>query len=166
MNIAASIKENRLRLNLSRQQLADRMNVPVDVVISWENGEIQPTLDDVSALCSIFDITADELMGKDKGGPKAVTSTASGKSESAAIGICYLCQKPIYATDNTGVYERYTRGGIRKHAVHAHCLSERKALQEENWKKDAQRNRNTTIAGVIGFIFLVIVVIVILVLIL
>lgn len=42
--IAANIRAERARANLTQQQLADAVNVSVDTVGSWESGKSAPSL--------------------------------------------------------------------------------------------------------------------------
>lgn len=58
-NIRYYRKEN----NMSQDELAEKLNVSRQSVSLWENGQTQPTIDNIIALTNIFNISANDLLG-------------------------------------------------------------------------------------------------------
>lgn len=59
------IKELRRNRNMSQQDLADRLDVNKVTVSQYERGVRRPNIDVVSALCDIFNVSTDYLLGED-----------------------------------------------------------------------------------------------------
>lgn len=64
MLINVRIKEQRLRLNLTQPQLADRLGVSLDMVKSLEIGRVKPSIENLAKLSDIFGCTTDYLLGR------------------------------------------------------------------------------------------------------
>ena len=60
--LSDSIREHRKRNNMSQDELAEKLGVSRQSVSLWENGQTQPTIDNIIALARIFNTTADELL--------------------------------------------------------------------------------------------------------
>ncbi len=58
------IAENRRRLGLTQDQLAERLGVTAQAVSKWENNQSCPDINTLPLLAEIFGITTDELLGK------------------------------------------------------------------------------------------------------
>ena len=52
--------------NLTQNDIADRLNISAQAVSKWENDLTSPDIDTLIKLSDIFDITVDELLGKQK----------------------------------------------------------------------------------------------------
>ena len=52
--------------NLTQNDIADRLNISAQAVSKWENDLTSPDIDTLVKLSDIFDITVDELLGKNK----------------------------------------------------------------------------------------------------
>ena len=61
MNLGKHIKANRLRLNLTQEKLAEKLNVTAQAVSKWESGTGMPDIALLPELSSIFGVTIDEL---------------------------------------------------------------------------------------------------------
>lgn len=61
-----AFKENlvflRKSLNLSQEELAEKINVTRQAVSKWENGQSTPDMDTILLLCDCFNVTADQLL--------------------------------------------------------------------------------------------------------
>ena len=66
MNIGSNIRTRRRAKDMTQEQLAEKMNVSVSAVSQWECGKSIPDLTMIPALCSVLDITADELLDIDR----------------------------------------------------------------------------------------------------
>ena len=58
------LKELRLEMNLTRQDLADMLNVSVRLISYWENGQRECNFDTLIALSYILHCSIDYLLGK------------------------------------------------------------------------------------------------------
>lgn len=57
------IKELRVKKGLTQKQLAQLVNKSVTGLASWEQGLSEPSVNDIRALCEIFEVSADYLLG-------------------------------------------------------------------------------------------------------
>ena len=57
------LKELRQENNLTQKQLAIAIGTTDDSIYSWEKGRSQPSIEMIKALCSIFKVSADVLLG-------------------------------------------------------------------------------------------------------
>jgi len=61
MNLGKQIRENRLRINLTQEKLAEKLNVTAQAVSKWESGTGMPDITLLPELSAIFGVTIDEL---------------------------------------------------------------------------------------------------------
>lgn len=66
MNIGQVIKNKRLELNYTQEQLANLLNVSRSTISSWEVGRNYPDLETIILISDLLNISLDELMRKDK----------------------------------------------------------------------------------------------------
>ena len=57
------LKELRVEKNLSRQALADLMNINLRTISYWELGQRECNLEQLAKLSRIFNVTTDYLLG-------------------------------------------------------------------------------------------------------
>lgn len=60
------IKELRLGLGISQVELGRKLSVTKQCVSNWENGNIQPSIDMLIRICTVFSVSADYLLGLDE----------------------------------------------------------------------------------------------------
>lgn len=65
MNLADRILAYRKAKGLSQEELAEVLNVSRQTISKWETGQSQPDLDKLLPLCELFEISSDELLGKE-----------------------------------------------------------------------------------------------------
>ena len=65
MEIGTQIRENRRRLKLSQDALAERIYVSRQSISSWENGKTYPDVQSLLLLSTAFDVTVDALIKGD-----------------------------------------------------------------------------------------------------
>lgn len=63
MEIGTIIKKHRRRRDMTQEQLAEYLRVSVSAVSQWESGKTAPDLSLIPAICNLFGISADELLG-------------------------------------------------------------------------------------------------------
>lgn len=65
MTIGEKITQLRTNMNMSQEQLAEKISVSRQSVSKWEMDQAMPQLDKVLLMCSLFGITTDELLQDD-----------------------------------------------------------------------------------------------------
>ena len=63
MQVAKTIREARIRKNLTQTALADEMGVSYQAVSNWERGNSMPDITKLEDLCNILSLTLNELLG-------------------------------------------------------------------------------------------------------
>ncbi len=63
MEIGNIIKKHRRGRDMTQEQLAEYLRVSVSAVSQWESGKTAPDLALIPAICNLFAISADELLG-------------------------------------------------------------------------------------------------------
>lgn len=71
MNLGERIYELRNQKNLSQGDLADKLDVSRQSISKWENNMAVPDLDKLMKLCDVFEISLDEITGREKNEEKA-----------------------------------------------------------------------------------------------
>ncbi|MEI5994321.1 helix-turn-helix domain-containing protein [Candidatus Enterococcus mansonii] len=71
MNIGKALKERRQKLNLTQQELAEKMHVSRQTISNWEVGRSYPDIESLIQLSDLFSISLDKLI---KGDREMVTS--------------------------------------------------------------------------------------------
>lgn len=61
--LADNIRRFRKQNNMSQDELAEKLGVSRQSVSLWENGQTQPTIENIIALSKLFNITSDTLLG-------------------------------------------------------------------------------------------------------
>ena len=65
MNISKTIKEQRSKLSLSQEELAEKLYVTRNTISNWENEKSYPDIHSLILLSQIFDMTIDNLVKGD-----------------------------------------------------------------------------------------------------
>lgn len=65
--LSDNIREYRKKSNMSQEELADKLGISRQSISLWENGQTQPTIDNIIAMSRIFNITSDMLLGNSDG---------------------------------------------------------------------------------------------------
>ena len=66
MRINETVKELRLRENMTQAELAEKLNCNRQKIADWERGKTTPAADDIILLAKIFNVSADYLLGISK----------------------------------------------------------------------------------------------------
>lgn len=62
MLIADKIKKLRKDNNMTQEDLADKLNVSRQTISKWETNTGVPDIDNIKAICNLFNISTDELL--------------------------------------------------------------------------------------------------------
>lgn len=65
MQIGNQIKKYRQNLNLSQEELADKIFVTRQTISNWENDKNYPDIKSISLLCNLFDVSLDQFIEGD-----------------------------------------------------------------------------------------------------
>jgi len=65
MKLPKILQELRYRNKLSQEKLAEKIGIHQSNISDWENGVSRPEYEHLIALADIFDVTLDELLGRD-----------------------------------------------------------------------------------------------------
>ncbi|WP_101773330.1 helix-turn-helix domain-containing protein [Peptostreptococcus faecalis] len=65
MNLSKQIKENRKKMSLSQEELAEKAYVTRQTISNWENDKSYPDINSLIILSSLFNISIDELVKGD-----------------------------------------------------------------------------------------------------
>ncbi|MBE5755032.1 MAG: helix-turn-helix transcriptional regulator [Clostridiales bacterium] len=63
-NFAEQLSSIRIENNLSRAQLADKLNVSVRLISYWENGKRECDFDMLIKIADLFSVSVDYLLGR------------------------------------------------------------------------------------------------------
>ena len=73
-NFSERIKDLRKRNNFSQQRLADLINVNKQTISQYERNVRFPTKENLEALCDIFNVSTDYLLGREDVSPLLLSS--------------------------------------------------------------------------------------------
>ncbi len=59
------LKELRIEKNLSATDLSKMVGVSDSTIIRWESLSMLPTIDKLDAICDVFGVTADYMIGRE-----------------------------------------------------------------------------------------------------
>lgn len=57
------LKSIRLECNMTQKQVYEKLNMSANGYASYEQGRTEPNIETIVKLCSIFDVSADYLLG-------------------------------------------------------------------------------------------------------
>ena len=63
--IGDNIRKYRKASNMSQDELAEKLDVTRQSISLWENGQTQPSLDNIMTLAKLFGVTTDDLLSED-----------------------------------------------------------------------------------------------------
>ena len=141
VRIGEKLKSLRNEKKMTQKDLAEQLNVSAQAVSRWENDDVEPSLETLGQLATIFNVSVDELFGKEppekrQAAPEAVAPAADAEQTAAAVraevqkvmteqrpvlAVCEDCNKPLY--DGKDIVRE-------KHQMQAHQFS-LDELQEE-----------------------------------
>ena len=81
------IAENRKRMKLTQDQLAEKLGVTAQAVSKWENDQSCPDITILPQLADIFGITTDELLGRDAPAPTFQGEVVEDEKEAEGVHV-------------------------------------------------------------------------------
>ena len=88
LKIAENIRKLRHDLNLSQEQLAERLGVRFQAVSKWERAETYPDVELLPSIASFFGISVDELLGTNEIEEKEMLLESIKSDDDFAVLIC------------------------------------------------------------------------------
>ncbi|RGD73882.1 helix-turn-helix transcriptional regulator [Anaerofustis stercorihominis] len=67
MEFAEKLKKLRIDNEMSRENLAELLNVSRSAIAKWESAKGMPDLENIKRIASIFDVTIDSLIRDEEG---------------------------------------------------------------------------------------------------
>ena len=61
--IGARLRECRKSKNLTQAQVAQKLNIPQQQYMRYENGHFAPSYENLIALCKLYEVTSDFVLG-------------------------------------------------------------------------------------------------------
>lgn len=168
MSLGIKIKELRSKVGITQRKLAEQLNVTAQAVSRWESDEVEPSIDTLKKMASIFNVTIDELLDN-KTEPKVVEKVVEVEKQvvvekpiivekqvvvekpveqKTVLGICSFCNKPIYYENELLVKHLSGRGWTKDAYYHKKCdaiIKENK--RQETIKDNEKRFKKSFIWG-------------------
>ena len=151
-----------MQKGLTQKELADLLHVTSQAVSRWEKGDVEPSIDTISEMASIFEVTTDEIIGgpDKKPKPEIVTEVKEKvvvEQGKPVLTICENCKRPIYESEEIVTQTRHH--GRSPSTTHYICTDCDKKIKEKQ-KQDAidygvsQRNKSFIWGSIIAIIVL------------
>lgn len=102
MNI--KLKQLREKRGLSQAEVAQEIGISRQMYNKYERGDTEPSLSVIRSLCTLYDISYEDLLGKENSSEKTKVSysynpkISSGEMEVASPTVAY--KSPAYGTEN------------------------------------------------------------------
>ena len=109
--IGDNIRRLRAEKGMTQKEIADRLFVTAQAVSRWENGEVEPSLNTITELAKIFEVSVDALLGVATESEPAPEAEPEPQPEPTVIiekeyvykeppkqvlALCHRCNSPIY----------------------------------------------------------------------
>ena len=136
--ISENIKNLRKEKGLTQKELADLLHVTSQAVSRWEKGEVEPSVDTISNMAKIFEVTTDEIIdGPDKKPKPEVITEVQEKivveQGKPVLTICENCKRPIYESEEIVTKtHRHGRGSSTTSYICTDCDKKIKAKQKQD----------------------------------
>lgn len=108
MTVSENIIKFRQEMNLSAEELAQKLEVTVREISDWESGKTIPDAAEILKLCDLFSVSADELLGREPAeseterveeevertsGRHLLVSVLSAAVALTSLGVCYFAAR-------------------------------------------------------------------------
>lgn len=174
VRIGEKLKTLRNEKKMTQKDLAEQLNVSAQAVSRWENDDVEPSLETLGQLATIFNVSVDELFGKEppekrQAAPETVAPVASAEQTAAAVraevqkvmteqrpvlAVCEDCNKPLYDGKDI-VREKHSEGGSTVRCVRCNAKLQMRQHQFSLDELQEERRRAwiwSTVAAIALFI--------------
>ena len=161
--ISDNIKELRKQKGLTQKELADLLHVTSQAVSRWENGDVEPSVDTISNMAEICEVTTDEIIGgpEKKPKPEVITEVQEKivvEQGKPVLTICEQCKRPIYESEEIVTQTR--RHGRSPSTTHYICTDCDNKIKKEQKQKAieygiSQRKKSFIYSSIIAVIVLI-----------
>lgn len=172
MDIGKNIKTYRTQQKMTQKDLAEKLNVTFQAVSRWENNEVEPSLDILNKMSQIFNISVDQLMGKEQPAKEEINEEKSAPAlqpvtiiqkevvrevpvkERQVLCVCDYCNKPIYVDEPMMTRKQNRRGGSTTHRYHSACYEKmnQKILRDKIETGIKQRKKGWIVGSIVGIL--------------
>ena len=110
--LSKNIKTLRMQKGITQKELAEKLHVTSQAVSRWEQGDVEPSIDTISNMAKLFEVTTDELIGELKVKEEKVEKTElenetehntkeeKTEKQKPVLAVCEVCNEPIYEGKN------------------------------------------------------------------
>lgn len=154
--IGENIRKYRIERNITQKELAERVYVTAQAVSRWENNEVEPSINTIIMLAEIFEVSVDELCGKEKptAEPVVVNNYVYEEPIKQHLAVCEVCNKPIYESSDI---VRLSGRGHNKVYCRSCFNTQQESLQQQAVNRGKSRFiKSFWIAGIIAALWLII----------
>ena len=136
--LSQNIKALRMQKGLTQKELADLLHVTSQAVSRWEKGDVEPSIDTISEMASIFEVATDEIIGgpDKKTKPEVITEVKEKvvvQQGKPVLTICENCKRPIYESEEIVTKtHRHGRGPSTTSYICTDCDEKIKAKQKQD----------------------------------
>lgn len=133
--LGEKIKSLRNKNGFTQKELADKLFVTPQAVSRWENNEVEPSVNTLTELAKIFNVSVSELLGEESPQTpteptqqtQTLTETQSAPQARPVLAVCEQCNKPLYdgseivrLTEGRGEKKVLCKDCHKKNQVRAH----------------------------------------------
>lgn len=164
MEIGKNIKEQRTKLGLTQKDVVDKLNVTAQAVSRWENEDVEPSIDTLKQLSSLFNVSLDEFLNKDYTPEKEITNEASNSEEVTAetriepvstepMGVCSGCGKQYLASQLKTRSRRVGRRTLQEGSYCPNCWNAIQVARKEQRSFEEQEHaKKVRFRRILGYI--------------
>lgn len=155
--IGENIKNYRIEKGMTQKELADKLFVTAQAVSRWENSEVEPSLNTIVLLAEIFNVTVDELCGKDKPvvEPTVINNFVYEEPIKQHLAVCEICNKPIYESNDI-VRNHNARRSIKVCCKECYEKEKEALLTSRRNAGKSRFVKSFWISGIIAVIYLIV----------
>ena len=150
MTLGQNIKKYRTQKGLSQNDLSEKLNVTYQAVSRWENDQVEPSVDALRKMSSIFGCSIDDLLSvTDDVTPKETKEQETPtvhyvyQETKAQLALCHDCNKPIYTSEDIHRMKVVTRPAGRGHSAETRedivctsCYNKRVKAAQDKMKRE------------------------------
>lgn len=159
--ISDNIKNLRKEKGLTQKELADLLHVTAQAVSRWEKGEVEPSVDTISNMAKIFEVTTDEIIVGPEKKPQETIAEVQEKivveQGKPVLTICAQCKRPIYESDEivtTTIQHEDAQPTTGYICIDCDNKNKEEKMNERVSYGESQRNKSFIWSGIISGLIL------------